>query len=313
MIVSQESKTAKLCSFARAYHSTYVRKKIFDDDLAFDFMGPEQYRETGQLIGHDYRADRLDPDRSFRSSEIAEKLDHYLTPIPLSRIAFAEQALAAFARRFPLCQYVICGAGMDTFLFRNGDERIRVFELDHPDTQRSKRERIGQLEWSIPQNVRLVPVDFEKDDLGEALLAAGLDPQLPTFFSVLGVTYYLPLAVFEDTVRRMAAFPNPENELVFDFPDEKLATGSARGAELMRITALLGEPMAPGYRVADVTALLRRSGFRCKEHLGPEEIEERYFRGRTDGLHAFEDIHFILAGHETTDRQGQPLPTGKEQ
>ena len=58
MIVSQESTTAKLCSFARAYHSTYVRKKIFDDSLAFDFMGPEQYRETGQLIGHDYRAGR---------------------------------------------------------------------------------------------------------------------------------------------------------------------------------------------------------------------------------------------------------------
>lgn len=313
MIVSQESTTAKLCSFARAYHSTYVRKKIFDDDLAFDFMGPEQYRETGQLIGHDYRADRFDPDRSFRSSEVAEKLDHYLTPIPLSRIAFAEQALAAFARRFPLCQYVICGAGMDTFLFRNADEHIRIFEIDHPDTQRFKRERIRQLEWSIPQNVRLVPVDFERDDMGEALLAAGLDPQLPTFFSVLGVTYYLPLAVFEDTVRRMAAFPNPENELVFDFPDEKLATGSARGAELMRITAMLGEPMAPGYRVADVTAMLLRSGFRCKEHLGPEEIEARYFRGRTDGLRAFEDIHFILAGHETTDRQAQPLPTGKEQ
>ena len=110
MIVSQESTTAKLCSFARAYHSTYVRKKIFDDSLAFDFMGPEQYRETGQLIGHDYRADRLDPDQSFRSSEIAEKLDHYLTPIPLSRIAFAEQALAAFARRSPRFQYVICGA-----------------------------------------------------------------------------------------------------------------------------------------------------------------------------------------------------------
>ncbi len=312
MIVSQESTTAKLCSFARAYHSTYVRKKIFDDSLAFDFMGPEQYRETGQLIGHDYRADRLDPDQSFRSSEIAEKLDHYLTPIPLSRIAFAEQALAAFARRSPRFQYVICGAGMDTFLFRNGDERIWVFEIAHPDTQRFKRERIRQLEWSIPQNVTLVPVDFEKDDMRKALLASGLDPWQPTFFSVLGVTYYLPLAVFEDTVRKMASFPCPENELVFDFPDEGLATGSIRGAELMRITAMLGEPMAPGYRVADVMAMLQRCGFRCEEHLEPEQIEERYFSGRTDGLHAFEDIHFILAGHETTQRQGQPLPTGKE-
>ena len=152
MIESHESTTAKLCSFARAYHSTYARKKIFDDSLAFDFMGLEQYEETGQLIGHNYQENLIDPNLSFHSSEIVDKLNHYLMPIPISRIAFAEQELTSFAGRFPLCQYVICGAGMDTFIFRNDNNNIRIFEIDHPDTQRFKKARIHQLEWTIPEN-----------------------------------------------------------------------------------------------------------------------------------------------------------------
>ena len=298
MIESHESTTAKLCSFARAYHSTYARKKIFDDSLAFDFMGLEQYEETGQLIGHDYQEKLIDPNLSFHSSEIVDKLNHYLMPIPISRIAFAEQELTSFASRFPLCQYVICGAGMDTFIFRNTNDNIRVFEIDHPDTQRFKKARIRQLEWTIPTNARLVPVDFSKDDMITALLQSGFDPKLPTFFSVLGVTYYLPLSLFEDTVKKMGSFQNPENQLVFDFPDEGLPIGSDRGAELTHITAMLGEPMAPGYREADVMRMLLRCGFRCEQHLTPKEIEKRYFSSRSDDLHAFENIHFILAKKE---------------
>ena len=299
MIESHESTTAKLCSFARAYHSTYTRNKIFDDSLAFDFMGMKQYEETGQLIGHNYQEKLIDPNLSFHSSEIVDKLNHYLMPIPISRIAFAEQELTSFAKRFPLCQYVICGAGMDTFIFRNDKDNIHVFEIDHPDTQRFKKARIRQLEWTIPANAHLVPVDFSKDDMTNALLQAGFDPKLPTFFSILGVTYYLPLKLFAETVKKIGAFQNPDNLLVFDFPDEGLSTESARGAELTRITAMLGEPMAPGYRENDVLCMLRRCGFRCKQHLTPKEIEKRYFSNRSDDLHAFENIHFILAKKET--------------
>ena len=298
MIEAHESTTAKLCSFARAYHSTYARKKIFDDSLAFDFMGLEQYEETGQLIGHNYQENLIDPNLSFHSSEIVDKLNHSLMPIPISRIAFAEQELTSFAGRFPLCQYVICGAGMDTFIFRNANDNIRVFEIDHPDTQRFKKARIRKLEWTIPANARLVPVDCSMDDMITALLRAGFDPKLPTFFSVLGVTYYLSLELFEDTVKKMGSFQNSENQLVFDFPDKGLPTDSARGAELTHITAMLGEPMVPGYQEEDVMNMLQRCGFRCKQHLTPEEIEKRYFSGRADGLHAFENIHFILAEKE---------------
>ena len=139
MIEAHESTTAKLCSFARAYHSTYARQKIFDDYLAFDFMGLEQYEKTGQLIGHNYQENRIDPNLSFHSSRIVDKLNRYLMPIPISRIAFAEQALAAFATRFPLCQYVICGAGMNTFFSETAipiSTFLRSIIQIHSDTKR---------------------------------------------------------------------------------------------------------------------------------------------------------------------------------
>lgn len=93
MIEAHESTTAKLCSFARAYHSTYARKKIFDDSPAFDFMGLEQYEETGQLIGHNYQENLIDPNLSFHSSDIVDKLNRYLMPSPIFRAAFAGQAM----------------------------------------------------------------------------------------------------------------------------------------------------------------------------------------------------------------------------
>ena len=93
MIEAHESTTAKLCSFARAYHSTYARKKIFDDSPAFDFMGLEQYKETGQLIGHNYQENLIDPNLSFHSSDIVDKLNRYLMPSQIFRAAFAGQAM----------------------------------------------------------------------------------------------------------------------------------------------------------------------------------------------------------------------------
>ena len=204
MIAAQESITAKLCSFARAYHSNTERKKIFDDYLAYDLMGKEEFEEIGQLIQNDFDFDNTAYDPGFETERIYSKLNRYIAPIPLSRIAFAEQKLAEFAGKHYKCQYVICGAGMDTFAFRNDDPGIRIFELDHPDTGRYKRERIRQLEWNIPENLSFVPIDFSKDDMTQVLLSAGYDPDIPTFFAILGVSYYLTLPVFEQTIKKIA-------------------------------------------------------------------------------------------------------------
>ena len=130
MIDDMESITAKLCSFARAYHSNHEKNKIFDDYLAYDLMGKEEYDEIGQLIEHEYDKNRFDLAYTFSGKRIRDKLNRYISPIPLSRAAFAERELTRFTWQRGKCQYVICGAGMDTFAFRNDNPNIQVFEID---------------------------------------------------------------------------------------------------------------------------------------------------------------------------------------
>ena len=300
MIDHMESVTAKLCSFARARHSNLERNKIFDDYLAYDLMGLEEYEQIGQLIEHDYREERFDPALAFSGPRICQQLNRYISPIPLSRAAFAERELSRFARKRGRVQYVICGAGMDTFAFRNGNPDIEIFELDHPDTQRYKLERIRKLEWNIPANVHYVPVDFSRDDMALALRQAGYDPAAPAFFSILGVTYYLTLSVFAQTLRRIGELCARGSMVVFDFPDDTTfrKTAPERVRTLTGITASLGEPMRHGYSVAEVDAALERGGFRIDEHASPARIQRRFFDGRTDGQRAYENIHFILAKKE---------------
>jgi len=295
MIESRESITANLCSFARAYHSTYANHKIFDDFLAFDFLGIKQFEKMGQLIEHNFREEAFDPNEMFYSEGIVNALVQYMIPIPVSRIAYAERSLLEFAARHGKCQYVICGAGMDTFSFRNEDSDIEVFELDHPDMQNYKLGRIKELEWTIPQNVHFLPIDFSKTNIAEVLANSSFDPTVPTFFSVLGVTYYLPLATFESTIEKITESCSAVVSVVFDFPDDKMGSTTNRGAKLRSITKQLGEPMAPGYPIRDLVQMLHSHDLMIADHQIPESIQTKYFNKRTDGLQAFENIHFVLA------------------
>ncbi len=300
MIAAQESITAKLCSFARAYHSNTGRNKIFDDYLAYDLMGKEEFEEIGQLIQNDFELAGASGNEGFETERIYPKLNRYIAPIPLSRIAFAEQKLIEFAGRYDKSQYVICGAGMDTFAFRNDDPKIKIFELDHPDTGRYKRERIRELEWNIPKNLTFVPIDFSKDDMTQELLNAGYDPDVPTFFAILGVSYYLTLPVFEQTIRKISQLCRADTKVVFDYPDETTlkADNTERVHTLAEITERLGEKMLHGYSFSEINTVLDRYGFEIEDHETPQMIQQNYFADRDDGIKAFENIHFMLAYKE---------------
>ena len=262
MIETQESITAKLCSFARAYHSNTGRKKIFDDYLAYDMMGKEEYEEIGQLIQNDFELREPDNNFNFDSKLISSRLNRYIAPIPLSRIAF-----------------------------------IRIFELDHPDTGRYKLERIHTLEWNIPGNLKFVPIDFSKDDMVKVLLDSGFDPTLPSFFAILGVSYYLTLPVFEQTVSKIGELCKAQGKIVFDYPDETTlkAENTERVHTLADITEKLGERMMHGYSCLEIHTVLERYGFNIEEHETPQMIQQHYFENRDDDIFAFENIHFVLA------------------
>lgn len=290
MVDERESVTAKLCAFARAWHAIHNRDKIFDDDLAFDIMGKAEYDEMYDIVSRGLTGLA----KPYSREDTEQIIREYLAPIPLSRIHFAENRLHEFAAKQGRIQYVICGAGSDTFLFRNDNPEIEIYEIDHPDTQRYKLERIRQLEWNIPQNVHFVPVDFEKQRMTDQLLKAGFDPQKPTFFSMLGVTYYLTLDVFSDTLRQIAELSVPGSAVVFDYP---MKTGNfpERVYRLEQITASLGEHMRGGYDYNEVSRALYALGFQIDTYLPPEKVQAEYFAGRADRMKAFENVSLLSA------------------
>ena len=161
-------------------------------------------------------------------------------------------------------QYVILGAGFDTFALRRPDvaDRVRVFELDHPATQRAKRERLRRLGLAPPPNLAFVPVDFEVDALDAALASAGFDATRPAFFSWLGVTYYLTLEAIRETLDRIAAGAGPGSFLLLDYklPTSELPPARAVADQLDRFVARLGEPMVSTFTELALQDELRRVG-----------------------------------------------------
>ena len=280
MVNERESITAKICAFVRAWHSNRSRHKIYDDYLAYDMLGKDEYDSIYELI-----SSGLDGSQQFSREDTEQIISEYFAPIPLSRIHFNESRLADFAKENGKVQYVICGAGSDTFAFRNENEDIEIFETDHPDTQ---------LEWNIRSNVHYVPVDFEKERMCDKLLEAGFDPAKKTFFSILGVTYYLTLDVFTDTLKQMAELSALGSELVFDYP---IKTGEfpRRVERLELITEALGEVMRGGYDYSEVSRALYGLGFQIDTYMPPEKVQREYFDGRHDGLKAFENVSLISA------------------
>ena len=280
MVNERESVTAKICAFVRAWHSNRARQKIYDDYLAYDMLGKEEYDSIYELI-----SSGLDGSQRFSREDTEQVISEYFAPI-----------LADFAKENGKIQYVICGAGSDTFAFRNDNENIEVFEIDHPDTQRYKLEKIRELEWNIRDNVHYVPVDFERERMCGKLLAAGFDPKKKTFFSILGVTYYLTLDVFTDTLKQMAELSALGSELVFDYP---IKTGEfpRRVERLEQITEGMGEVMRGGYDYNEVSRALYSLGFQIDTYMPPEKVQSEYFDGRDDGLKAFENVSLISASY----------------
>ena len=289
MVNERESVTAKICAFVRAWHSNSSREKIFDDYLAYDMLGKEEYDSILELI-----SSGLDGSQDLSREDTEEVINEYFAPIPLSRVHFNENRLKDFASANGKIQYVICGAGSDTFAFRNDNEDIEIFEIDHPDTQRYKLEKIDRLEWNKRKNVHYVPVDFETERMCEKLLEAGFDPEKKTFFSILGVSYYLTLEVFTETLRQMAELSSLGSVLVFDYP---IKTGEfpSRVSRLEQITSSLGEVMRGGFDYNEVSRALYSLGYQIDTYMTPNKVQYEYFEGRRDSMRAFENVSLISA------------------
>ncbi|TPV41044.1 class I SAM-dependent methyltransferase [Bacillus dicomae] len=297
----ESSVTSLVSAFSRAYHSEFDRPKIFDDYIAKEFISPKERIniETNMVQGiHFFNTDIA---KQFQDNpkEILKWITQVqLSPTPLARAAYCERVLL-HEITLGAKQYVILGAGLDTFSFRHREleSNIEIFEVDHPSTQQFKKERIEEAEFEIPNNLHFVSMDFTKGFSSEQLQNEGFENK-KTFFSLLGVTYYLTKEELSSLIECLFAMVPEGSSIVFDYPDENLFTEkglSNRVENMVKMAAVGGEPMKSCFSYTEMEVLLEKAGLLIYEHLSPEDINTLYFEGRNDYLKAFETVHYVHA------------------
>lgn len=266
------SRTAHRVALLRAQHQLRDElPRVLDDPVALDILGPD---DAARL--------RAAPHR--RESRLTRRIRADV----VARSRIAEDSLHEAVRR-GVRQYVVLGAGLDTFAYRNPypAAALQVFEVDHPDTQAWKRRLLQQAGMPLPQALHFVPVDFETQGLPERLQAAGWRADEPVFFSWLGVTVYLRRAAVMDTLRWITEATPAGSGIVFD---HLIPPGTLRPAQRWAVRlvawrcALMGEPWHSYFEPAALAREMRTMGFADVVSLGAGDVNPLLFSGRGDDL-----------------------------
>ncbi|EJS69886.1 class I SAM-dependent methyltransferase [Bacillus cereus] len=297
----EASITSLVSAFGRAYHSEFDSPKIFDDYVAREFILPKERHdiETNMVQGiHFFNKDIAEQFQDHPKEILKWITQVQLSPTPLARAAYCEKVLL-HEMTLGAKQYVILGAGLDTFSFRHKEleNKIEIFEVDHPSTQQLKKERIKEAELEVPNNLQFISMDFTKGFSYEQLCNEGFENK-KTFFSLLGVSYYLTKEELASLIECLFKMLPEGSSIVFDYPDENLFTEkglSNRVENMVKMAAIGGEPMKSCYSYREMEALLEKAGLLIYEHLSPEDIHTLYFEGRNDYLEAFETVQYIHA------------------
>jgi methyltransferase (TIGR00027 family) len=269
-VKDQPSRTAYRVALSRAAHQLLDRPPVLEDPVALAIVGERGVAEI-----------RAAPLRfEFR-------LARFLRAFLVARSRVAEEALVEAVRR-GVRQYVVLGAGLDTFAYRNPypASQLRVFEVDHPATQAWKRRQLAAGSIALPDSLIFVSVDFESETLPQQLTRAGFRADEPAFFSWLGVTMYLSRAAVLATLGYVAGLPRGSG-IVFDYAVPPATLDLIRRVvvrAVMRRVAAAGEPWKSFFEPRELARELHSLGFRYLADLGPEQLNGRFFRERTDGL-----------------------------
>jgi methyltransferase (TIGR00027 family) len=260
------SQTAVGVAMLRAVHQLFDGEpRVLDDTVVVRLLGAEvvaHIRERAQ---------------SYQGERAVALRGHVLL-----RSRFAEERLELAVRR-GVTQLLVLGAGLDTFAYRQPEwaRGLRLYEVDHPASQRAKRHRLGAAAIAVPPNLTFVPVDFEHETLRRGLERFGFDFDAKTFVSCLGVLVYLMAEAIDELFAFVASLP-AGSECAFTF-------GGTRGADepgkpsLATMAAALGEPWQTSMEIEDVVAMLTRAGLPEPVLLSAEEAS-RYLGIRADGL-----------------------------
>ncbi len=296
------SQTAISAACYRAFHARYDDPKIFDDPLAYEMVGEQGFKSFQEQMVGGFKSAAPDFAASF-PDEIAIlgfMMQAMAAPVlTLSRASYEEEGLEEAVRQ-GIDQYVILGAGLDSFAWRRPDlmERLQVFEVDHPATQSFKLQRLAELGWPHPPGLHFVPIDFNTEDLGDAIRSSAFDPDRPAVFSWMGVTYYLPRPALLNTLQSIARIAAPGSQVVFDYlePDAfNPAKASQRVNVLLMMAQGVGENMQMGFDPFTIGKDLAATGWNLVEDFGPFDIEALFFIDRPDDYYACEHAHLVKA------------------
>ena len=261
------SKTALRVALRRAAHQVYdAHPLVLDDPIAVPILGAAYAEEL-----------RRTPTRPDRPFSVA------LRAFIVARSRYAEDNLAQAVAR-GVTQYVLLGAGLDTFAHRNPFPHLRVFEVDHPATQRWKRDLLQSSNLAVPANLTYAAVDFERESLPERLKATGFDVNAPAFFAWLGVVPYLTLTAFRSTVSFIGSQPAGSG-VALDYGQPRSALPFVEQLAHDSIASRVqqaGEPFQLFFTPSEIATEF--TAFRVMEDLGAPEINARYFTDRSDSL-----------------------------
>lgn len=259
--------TATLAAVGRAIHAE-SQGPLVADHLALGLAG-----EPGTTLMAQLKSQL--PDVSRQSFGLAFAI----------RARFVEDAVEA-AIRNGIRQYVILGAGLDSFAYRRPElsERLKIFEVDRAASQAWKRSRLEAMEVAIPPAVAFVPLDAEKDNLHAGLINAGFDQSAPAIVSAIALTQYLAQPAIERILDLVASLA-PGSRLVVTYvvPASELSETAGAGlAWTMSQAAERGEPFLSLFRPVEFQELLERSRFSGVEDIGPPQLSQKYLTDRPD-------------------------------
>lgn len=263
---ARPSRTALRVAMRRAAHQMYDSPLVFTDPVAVPILGQEYVED-------------LQRDAPGRHQPFALGMRAFI----VARSRYAEDNLRR-AVDAGVRQYVLLGAGLDTFAHRNPWPDLHVFEVDHPATQQWKRGLIARNQIAVPANLTYVAVDFERQSLADRLAESGFNENEPAFFTWLGVVPYLTLPAFRGTVDYIAS-QAPGSGVALDYGMPRDAVPPMERMVLDALAArvkMAGEPFqlffTPDRIAAEFVA------FKDLEDLGTLEVNVRYFQGRRDNL-----------------------------
>jgi methyltransferase (TIGR00027 family) len=267
--------TAEGAIMSRAIHAKYAEDPILDDFWAIELLSPENRRR----IEASTDASEVEVTPGFDASPIFA--------LGVAGLRVAEDEVERCVAR-GIDQYVVLGAGFDTFALRRSDlvDRIRIYEVDHPDVQALKRGRLAQATRDPASIPTFVPVDFEQTILSAEIRKSDFDESRPAVLSWLNTISYLTEAATVATLSDIHALLAPGSRVVLNYGCDVPLTPEQVSflTRLMEVVSRTGEPTRSRWKPDDFIKMTTDIGFNVVTHATEQDLTARYFASRSDGL-----------------------------